>query len=180
MCPRHLLGHPIDPAEFMRVASNQDSKNIMPYLDSVYCSGCGVCEAFACPQGLSPRNLLGILKGTLRSNGLTVPPFEGVADAHSARELRELPLHRLISRLGLDKYYVSAPTIDDEVEVKEVKILTKQNVGAPAKPIVKVNDLVKVGDVIAVAQEGALCVNIHASIDGKVLDVNDRNITIRK
>ena len=31
LCPRHNLGHPIDPAMFMMAASNQDFRNVNPY-----------------------------------------------------------------------------------------------------------------------------------------------------
>ena len=38
MCPRHLLGHPINPAEFMRVVSNNDHTNTKAYMNIKYCS----------------------------------------------------------------------------------------------------------------------------------------------
>ena len=57
MCPRNLLGHPIEPHELMRVASNHDSHNTKPYLNTFFCSGCGLCEMYSCFQGLSPTFL---------------------------------------------------------------------------------------------------------------------------
>ena len=180
MCPRHLLGHPINPAEFMRVASNQDSHNIKPYLDSAYCCGCGVCETYACPQGLSPRNLLFSMKNSLRAGGVKIPPFEGKAEPNDSRDLRKVPLERLISRLNLGKYNCAAPIYEDPINAREVVILTKQNVGVAAKPCVKVNDLVKIVDKVAIAEDSSLCVDLHASIDGIIVDVNERSITIRR
>ena len=55
LCPRHNLGHPIDPARFMRAASAGDFRDVNPYIDSAFCSSCGVCEMYACPQSLAPR-----------------------------------------------------------------------------------------------------------------------------
>ena len=47
LCPRHNLGHPIDPARFMRAASNNDFRDLNPYLDASFCSSCGVCEMYS-------------------------------------------------------------------------------------------------------------------------------------
>ena len=46
-------------------------------------------------------------------------------------------------------------------------------------PAVKKGDTVKRGDVIALAKEGALSVNLHASIDGRIEAVNERYIKIQ-
>ena len=54
-----------------------------------------------------------------------------------------------------------------------------QHIGAPAKPVVKVGDIVKTCDLIGAAAEG-LSVNIHASIDGKVTEVTDKYVCIEK
>ena len=58
-----------------------------------------------------------------------------------------------------------------------VTVLLSQHIGAPAKAVVLPGDTVKVGQRIAVAVEG-LSVDIHSSIDGKVLAVNDKFIKI--
>ena len=38
LCPRHNLGHPIDPARFMRAASARHFRDVNPYIDSAFCS----------------------------------------------------------------------------------------------------------------------------------------------
>lgn len=179
MCPRHLLGHPIDPASFMRVVSNEDHTNSKPYLDIKYCSGCGVCEAYACQQGLSPRNLINAVKNRFKAAGVTYPPFEGEAKPIVDRELKRVPLPRLRSRLELDEYNNPAPIYVDPINAKEVVIKLNQHIGVPAQAIVKVNDLVKEGDKIASAQSESMSVNIHASIDGTVIEVTPGHVTIR-
>lgn len=180
LCPRHLIGHPIDPAKFMRTVSNQDSINIEPYLDIKYCSQCGVCEAYACQQGLSPRVLIQAVRNRLNAAGVVYPKFEGTAVPLENRELRRVPLERLINRLDLRKYMNSAPIYMDPINAKEVEILLKQHIGVPAKSLVKVNDIVKEGDIIAYAPETSMSVNIHSSINGTVVDVNDHHVVIRK
>ena len=179
LCPRHLLGHPIDPAAFMRVVSNEDNKNAKPYMDIKYCSSCGVCEAFACQQGLSPRALISAVKNRFKAAGVAYPNFEGTATPLADRELKRVPLERLRNRLDLEKYNHPAPIYVDPINAKEVVIKLNQHIGVPAKPLVKVNDLVKEGDIIASTESSSMGVNIHASIDGTVIEVSDGHITIR-
>ena len=47
LCPRHLLGHPIEPHKFMRAAANRNFGDTGIFLNAMFCSGCGVCEAYA-------------------------------------------------------------------------------------------------------------------------------------
>ena len=180
MCPRHLLGHPIDPAEFMRVASNQDSHNITPYLNARYCSSCGVCEAYACHQGLSPRILLGVMKNRFRASGVKYPDYEGEVTPANDMNLKRVPLKRLVARLGLEPYTNPAPIYEEPINAREVDIKLSQHIGAPAIPVVKVNDLVEIGDLIAIADDKSMSVNIHASIKGTVTEITSTYIRIRK
>ena len=180
MCPRHLLGHPIDPAEFMRVASNQDSHNITPYLNARYCSSCGVCEVYACHQGLSPRILLGVIKNRFKASGVKYPDFEGETTPANDMNLKRVPLKRLVARLGLEPYTNPAPIYEEPINAKEVDIKLLQHIGAPAIPVVKVNDSVEIGDLIAIADDKSMSVNIHASIKGTVTEITSTYIRIRK
>lgn len=180
MCPRNLLGHPIEPHMLMRVASNRDTHNTEPYLNTFFCSGCGVCEMYACFQGLSPRTLIGAVKGGLRASGVKAPKIEKEPSPVHNRELRRVPLSRLRARLDLEKYNRSAPITDDAIEPSEVKILLSQHIGAPSVACVKCGDMVTAGDVVAKAEDGKLGVDIHSSISGKVTDVTDKFIIVRR
>ena len=180
LCPRALLGHPIDPASFMYAASNGITNDAKPYLNALYCSGCGLCQMFSCGQGLSPASLLANCKQTLKQNGLKPEKVLKAKEVNKARELRLVPMKRLRSRLGLDKYNVSAPITELEMEPKRVKIALQQNIGAKAVPIVKKGDKVSCGMQIAAAQSDALSVAIHASISGKVKEASDRYIIIER
>ena len=174
LCPRNLLGHPIDPAHFMLNASYAMEKE--PYLDAAYCSSCGLCEMYSCGQGLSPRLLLAAAKEQNRKAGLKPAPAKA-SEVSPARSYRRVPMKRLAARIGVSKYNKTAPMLDDVISPKSVNIMLSQHIGAPAKPIVFPGDTVKAGQVIAVAVEG-LSVNIHASIDGVVNAVNDKFIRI--
>ena len=179
MCPRHLLGHPIEPHEFMRVVSNRDSHNLTPYLNAMFCSGCGLCEMYSCGQGLSPRALIGEFKKGFKAAGIPMPKYEGKVKSVRDSEYRRVPVLRLASRIGLSKYNKSAPIVDTEITPETVKILLSQHIGVPAAATVKKGDSVKCGDVIGKAVEGKLGVNIHSSVNGKVIDVNEKFVIIR-
>ena len=177
LCPRNLLGHPIEPSKFMRSLSSGTATDTKAYLGTFFCSACGLCEMYSCFQGLSPRSLISIMKGELRKGGIAIPEAkEPVVKAE--REGRYILKSRLTARLGLTKYNFPALLDEKEYKPKTVKLLLSQHIGAPATAICKVGDTVKTGDVIATATDGALSVAINASIDGKVKEVNSKYVII--
>ncbi len=177
LCPRHNLGHPIDPARFMRAASNGDFRDLNPYLNANFCSSCGVCEMYSCPQSLAPRSLLADMKGGLKAAGVRPPQGVQPKPVTSAREYRKVPEERLMARLGLTKYDKDAPLDETLVGASKVKILLSQHIGAPARALVKAGEEVTRGQMIAGPADG-LSVGIHASICGRVTEVTDRHILI--
>ena len=181
LCPRHLLGYPINPSEFMRVVSNHTPSDTKPIIDGLFCSGCGLCEAFSCGQGLSPRMLLDAFKGQLRAAGVQAPKDIPLQNVSPAIDFRSVPVKRLSARLGLTKYNKTAP-MDEETVVapKRVKILLSQHIGVPAVPCVKKGATVLEGQLIASAAEGKLSVNIHSSVKGCVKEITDKFIMIEQ
>ncbi len=173
LCPRHALGHPIEPHLFMRAAANSDFQSMNPFLNTFFCSGCGLCELYSCPQGLQPRTLIGNYKNGLRSNGVKPPADPAVKEVSSSRDYRKAPEERLAARLGVSKYETDAPLDDNVRNIRKVKIPFSQHIGAPASPAVSKGDHVSKGDVIAKGKEGALSVNIHASVNGVVQEITD-------
>ena len=179
LCPRNNLGHPIDPARFMRAASNHDFQDLNPYINASFCSSCGVCEMYACPQSLAPRTLLADMKGGLRNAGIRPPQGVQPVPVKESREYRKVPEERLMARLGLTRYDKNAPLDETLLPVPKVRILLSQHIGAPAQAIVKAGDQVERGQMIGAPANG-LSVGIHASITGKVTEVTDRYIVIAK
>ena len=177
LCPRNLLGHPIEPHKLMRNLSSGVVKDNEPYLGTFFCSGCGLCEMYSCFQGLNPRTLIGIVKGSLKNGGIPVPQAPE-APVKEERNGRYILKSRLTARLGLTEYNHSAPLDESEYKPKKVRLLLSQHIGKPAAAVVKMGDTVKAGDVIAAADEKALGVNIHASINGIVTDVTEKYIVI--
>ncbi|MCM1135020.1 MAG: 4Fe-4S dicluster domain-containing protein [Clostridium sp.] len=178
MCPRHALGHPIEPHRIMRALANQDVSDLSVYTNSAYCSSCGLCENYACPQGLSPRSVIAEFKNGLRAAGIRGDNPE-VKEVSPDRELKKVPVKRLKAKLGLYLYDVPAPFIDTTPTTKYVKIQMSQHIGAPAKPFVKAGEHVKKGQKIADAAEG-LSVAIHCSIDGIVEKADEKEVVVRE
>ena len=177
MCSRHALGHPIEPHKIMRAVANHDISDLSVFVNSAYCSGCGICEKYACPQGLSPKSIIQEFKGALRGAGIKVEKIDPAPVAED-RELRKLPVHRLAARLDLARYDKPAPFEETTPVTKRVKIPMSQHIGAPATPVVSVGDQVKKGQLIGEPKEG-LSVAIHCSIDGVVEKVSDREVVVR-
>lgn len=178
LCPRYNLGHPIQPHLFMRFAANKDFQSIEPFLDTMFCSSCGVCEMYSCPQGLQPRSMMAEYKAGLRKAGVKPPQVEA-KPVKEAREYRKVPENRLEMRLGVHKYNKPAPLDDSLQFANTVRIELSQHIGAPAIPQVVTGQYVKEGDVVAQAADG-LSVNIHASIEGQVTEVADKFIIIKR
>ena len=179
LCPRNRLGHPIEPHKFMRAATCKDMQDPDTFLNTMFCSSCGLCEMYSCMQGLSPRSLMADYKAGLRAHGVKPPQGVIPAPVGEEREYRKVPMERLMARLDLTKYNKEAPLNDEVADVKKVRIMLSQHIGAPASAIVKVGDKVEVGQMIAQPGNG-LSVAIHASISGSVTEVNDKYVVIEK
>ncbi len=134
---------------------------------------------YSCHQDLSPRSLLDACKGTLRANGVRIPDKKDKGYANAMREERKVPEHRLLVRLGLEPFDIAAPMMPYQDQFKSVKMMLRQNIGAPCVAGVKVGEVVTEGQKIAAPPEGALGACLHASISGKVTAVSDSYIMIQ-
>lgn len=178
LCSRNMLGHPIEPQKFMQAMTSGMVTDTAPYINTMFCSACGLCEMYACGQGLNPRTLIAATKSMLRKNGIKIPDDIEAAPVPASRNYRTVPMERLKSRLGLDKYDVDAPLSEELVGTNKTKIMLSQTIGAPAVPCVKVGDSVKAGDVVGAFAENALSLPVHASLDGTVSEVTDKYVLI--
>ena len=179
LCPRHNLGHPIEPHRFMQAMSNHKVEDLDAFLNLFFCTGCGLCEMFSCPQGLAPRTLIDQCKTGLRQAGITAPKGIKPAPVRESREYRKAPENRLEARLGLSKYETKAPLDNMVRPVDRVRIPFSQHIGAPAVCAVAKGDNVTRGQVIANAAQG-LSVPVHASVCGVVTDITDRYVEITR
>ncbi len=178
LCPRHLLGHPIEPHLFMRAASKGMEHDIKAVLNTAFCAQCGVCEMYACPQGLAPKTLIGEAKAALRAAGVKSPAPSEECTVNPMRDYRLVQMKRLLGRLGLMPYAVNAPLSEEKIEPEEIKILMRQHIGAPAVSSLSVGDSVGEGEKIADVGDKLGCA-ICAPMSGKITEKTDNYIVIR-
>ena len=177
MCPRHLLGHPISPSDFMRSITSMHA-DTDALLNTMYCSQCGLCESYACPQGLNPATLIGEYKLGLRKNSVKPEKKAPPKNVRAERDYRQVPMQRLVRRLDVLDYDVPSPISGESIKPDKVKISLAQSIGAPSQPVVNIGDKVKTGDLIAKPCDNALSIALHSSINGKVSDITDKYIVI--
>ena len=170
-CPRFLLGHPIEPHRAMQSLGFAIGADAM--VATLYCCECNLCSLYACPEDLDPKNVCVQAKPLARERGLTFKGDPASITPHPLAEFRRVPMRRLIARLGLEEFNNAGPLVDHSFLPQKVKILLKQHAGAPAVPVVKCGDRVRVGDLLAVPEQGKLGARVHASIDGVVRVTGD-------
>lgn len=176
LCPRYLLGHPIEPHKAMRSLgfSLAGEANV---IHTLYCCECNLCSLYSCPEDLDPKNVCSENKQRLLKERPNVQFEANPSRAKMHLDNRRAPIKRLIIKLGLSSFQNVGPLIDQTVAPSRVVLPLKQHVGAPAESVVRVGDRIQAGDVIARPAEGQLGAVIHASISGQVRAV-DGGITI--
>lgn len=181
LCPRYILGYPIQPHLVMRSLQMTGEAKDRLNQWAASCCECNICSLFACPEKLDPKNICADTKVMLREEKKGFTPEETLEvfrDVHPAREGREIPITSLYRRLGIKKYDRKAEFKNFDMAVSEVLIPLKYNFGAAATPVVSAGQRVKKGQVIASADEDNLSVPMHSSIDGTVKTISGRGILI--
>jgi Na+-translocating ferredoxin:NAD+ oxidoreductase RnfC subunit len=179
LCPRNLLGHDLAPDKIMRNMFIAPGNKTVHVTNAYLCCECGLCDMFACPMDLSPRDIFKSIKAELSSKGIKNPHNNKNLKAHTEREFRKVSQDKLMIRIGIKKYDIKDLQVMD-IDTDRVKIPLSQHIGNPAKPVVEEGRKVFKGDVIADILEGTLGARIHSSIDGKVTGVGETFIEIRR
>ncbi|HPN38070.1 MAG TPA: 4Fe-4S dicluster domain-containing protein [Melioribacteraceae bacterium] len=178
-CPRYLLGYDVQPHKVMRslVFTTSGKELWNQYAD--LCCACGLCSLYSCPEDLYPREACIQSKEEMKQQNMKYNQTKPVK-IHPIKEGRRVPIKQLLKRLDLEKFERKTPFVDLTIDINEVKILTKQHVGAPSIVMVKAGDKVIKGDLIIKNEEGKLGANIHASINGKIKEVANNYVIISK
>lgn len=183
MCPRHMLGHPIEPHRIMRAVSAGTSVSELlnhPIIQNAQlCCECGICEVVACPMGLFPRKINAMLKRELSAAGIRPRFSEQTWTPNPMRDLRKAPSEKVAARCGVRPYYDYAIETMVTADSPVVEIPLKMHIGAPDTACVRDGETVQAGQIIAKPPEGSLGAVIHASISGQITLLKDR-IRIRK
>jgi Na+-translocating ferredoxin:NAD+ oxidoreductase RnfC subunit len=176
LCPRYLLGHPIQPHRSMKsLLFAQWDKSLLPH--ALYCCECNLCSMYACPEDLDPKNVCVELKRRAREAQAV---WSGAArEPHPLLEDRRIPLIKLFRKLGLCQFVNEGP-LRACPEPAKVRLLLQQHVGKRAEPVIRRGTRVREGDVVADVPEAALGVPIHASISGRVVAVTPEYIDLAR
>ena len=178
MCPRNLLGYPLEPHKMVRTAKGVAA--VMPemVITATLCCGCGLCETLACCQGISPKAVINEYKALLAKNKMRYVAKNDV-EVSPEREWRMVPSERWANVLGVGKFDKLAKYIGEQNSYNHVEILLRQHIGAPSVAIVADGDMVQKGDKIAEAADG-LSLPQYASISGRVTVFTGEKIVIDK
>ena len=183
LCPRWLLGHPIEPHRAMRSLQF----NLIGEANTIgtsFCCECNLCSLYSCPEDLDPKNVCTQNKRRLvaEKKRWQNPPLVAARPAQHLNN-RKAPMGRLFDKLGLRQFHNVGPLRDAPLTAQQVGIKLKQHLGAPCEPAVGVGDRVRRGQVVgrpAVANgKPALGAVVHASIDGTVTAIRDGIVWIQ-
>lgn len=174
LCPRFLSGHPIYPHLSMRAfAMGMELEK-----SAALCMDCGVCELYACPMGLSPREVQRSMKAALREKGEKNSFALGQPNAFAIG--RHVPSERIAARIRVTAYEFETPASVMDVEPSTVRIPLRQHIGASATACVRVGDAVRAGQPVGRMAEGALGADVHASISGRISAMTADAVTIER
>ena len=171
LCPRYTLGYDVQPHKVMRslsfTATGEDIWNQFAQL----CCACGLCTLYACPEYLFPKEACDKAKIDLKEKGIK---WDGPRDVqtHPMYEYRRTPLKQLMQRLDVLQYDRHTPFQQMESQPNRVTLPLQQNIGAPAQPVVGVGQSVSRAELIADIPADQLGARLHASISGRVTEVN--------
>ena len=184
LCPRWLLGHPIEPHRAMRsLEFNMVGQSDV--IGTAFCCECNLCSLYSCPEDLDPKNVCTQNKQRLAAEKKRWenPPFNPRRpELHM--ENRKAPMSRLMQKLGLTQFNNVGPLDDRLLETTRVGIKLKQHLGAPCEPVVSQGQRVSAGEVVGrppvIDGKPALGAPVHASIDGTVTAIGDGVVWIEK
>ncbi len=175
LCPRAMLGYPLEPHKMVRTAMSAVETMPVMVLNASLCCGCGICENLACSQGISPRAVISGYKMLLAKNKMRYVATEDV-EVRPEREYRMIPTEKWARDLGIAKFDKVAVFGGEIKDFDRVELALGRYIGVPSTPVVKDGAIVRVGDIVASASSG-LSIPQHASLHGRVT-VTDKKIII--
>jgi len=174
--PRHAQGHAIQPHKLILLLASGVPMTDAQMAGALLCCECRTCN-YACPVHLAPGDIALNIKRDLVKAGLK-NPYHNQTEVSSTRDYRRVPMYRLVNRLGLERYDVEAPLTALNQTYDRVTLLLRQHAGVAAQSAVTIGQTVSIGDVVAAVPGGALGAPVHASIDGKIVEIRADAIVI--
>jgi Na+-translocating ferredoxin:NAD+ oxidoreductase RnfC subunit len=180
-CPLHLLGYSIDPSMIMRLITYNLHDVPIPILNGVFlCSGCGICDMHSGALFFSPSAVNSALKRRLREEGYKPAFSERIPSVNEMREYRKVPRSKVMERLRISRYGDVRLQRCVETDPSRVEIMLVQAPDVRLKPVAEVGERVAEKSLIAEAPPNERGANAHASIDGRVIYLDEERIIIEK
>lgn len=178
MCPRHLLGYPLEPHKMVRATLTTAQETPELIRNASLCCSCDICGTFACCQGISPMMVIKEYKKILAQKKMkyVAGPDEEFRTSPD-RDDRMLTSGKWKEVLGVARYDQHPRYIPEKLTADRVEIRMSQHIGAPSIPCVEMGEVVTEGQMIANAGNG-LSVPQYASISGRVTLVDSTKIII--
>lgn len=176
LCPRYLLGQPVRPETAMRNRMFWREDQPTAFAGNLSCCECNLCTMYSCPEGLDPKGATVIEKRIAREKNLRWTGND--IAVHPMYDYRKVPSSKLKQRLDILMFRDEAPLTEMEFAPANVRIPLDQHLGAPALPVVKEGDRVQRNDLIA-KPAGKVSAAVHASIDGVVSKISNREIQLQ-
>ena len=176
-CPRYLLGYAVEPHRVMRGLGFGPDRAADFDVWGNLCCECGLCDLYACPEDLSPRDACRWTKRAPRAAAAAgrpvPPPPPDRGEAHPLRDGRLVPLAMLKLRLDLRRFDVPAPYRDLAPLPDTVTVAHRQHAGAAGRPRLRLGERVARGQLVADVADGEMGVPVHAPCGGRVASVDD-------
>jgi Na+-translocating ferredoxin:NAD+ oxidoreductase RnfC subunit len=180
LCPRNLIGHAIYPHMTMRTIAYNKAEPTKHITSAFLCSQCGMCELIACDfMQLSPRKIYAAYKQELLNRSIKNPHTNHKLVANSQLPNRKVTIATVMQKLRLQQYKVTLPFTGLQ-KVNQVRIPLNKHVGIPASPAVNLGQTVRRCDIIAASPADKLGTIYHASIAGKITNINKNYIEIKE
>lgn len=178
LCPRHLLGHPIQPHKSMRSLMFTPTAESVAEMQAMACCECNLCTLISCPEGLYPGSVSSLSKRFAMSSGVQ---FDGAAfqstGPHPLISYRRTPTKKLKNILDLNRFGDAGPLTPFTLSPGLLSIPLHQHIGKPAEPLVAAGDRVIAEQKIATVGKD-LGGEIHTPLDATVTGVNSASIEL--
>jgi len=169
LCPRYLLGYGVEPHLVMRGSGFGAGRqgDFDPY--GRLCCECGICELYACPEDLSPREACRLAKRRAVGPDRPEPVAADRGSVHPLRGGRQVPVSLLKKRLDLRRFDLPAPYRELPAPPERVAVLHRQHAGAAGRGLLRPGQTVGQGEIVAEVGAEDLGVPVHAPFAGVVV-----------
>ena len=179
LCPRYLLGHPIQPHKAMRglvfQGPGEAPRTIQAHAQ--YCCQCNLCSLISCPEGLYPSQVCIQHRSLALGSKVRYQGPLSVGQGHPLAAYRKTPSSRLKTRLDLKRFPDIGELTDHDLNPARLTLMLRQHIGGAATPLVCPGDAVEPGMKIATMGD-ALGAELHAPLAGIVDQVTADAIVI--